>query len=65
MNVKGVLLYSNILIYISQKLLNFDTLIEQYEYFYCSIISYMEVIRFNFTNTNEKNVVERLFKEFE
>ena len=65
MNGKGVLLYSNILIYISQKLLNFDSLIEQYEYFYYSIISYMEVIRFNFTNTNEKNVVERLFKEFE
>ena len=43
MNGKGVLLYSNILIYISQNLLNFDSLIEQYEYFYCSIISYMDL----------------------
>ncbi len=49
--------------YISQKLLSFDKLLETHQNFRTSVISYMEVMGFNFENELEKDIVEILFQE--
>ncbi len=61
MNGKEALLDSNIFIYLSQKLLSFDKVFSKHEKFNASIISYMEVMGFNFSNNEEKEVLEELF----
>ena len=64
MSGKEALFDSNIFVYISQKKLDFDKLIQNYDFFHSSIISYMEVMGYNFTDSREKLIVENLFHEF-
>lgn len=61
MNGKVALLDSNIFIYLSQKLLSFEQVFEQHKSFSTSIISYMEVMGFNFINDKEEKVLEHFF----
>ena len=52
---------SNIFIYLSQKLLSFDKVFGKHDKFSTSIISYMEVMGFNSSNNEEKEILENLF----
>ena len=61
----NALLDSNIFIYISKDQLDLEKLFEDYDNFYCSVISKMEVLGFNFQNVNEKEIVEKLFDDIE
>jgi len=65
MSGKSALLDSNIFVYISQKLLSFDNLFRTHENFCSSIISYMEVLGYNFENEFEREIVQILFQEME
>ena len=65
MSGKEALLDSNVFIYISQKQLDFEKLLDKYDNFYTSVISKMEVLGYNFNNQKEKEIVENLFKEIE
>jgi len=65
MSGKSALLDSNVFIYISQRQLDFESLLKQYDNFYASVISQMEVLGYNFENQVEKEIVENLFKEIE
>ncbi len=65
MNGKNALLDSNVFIYISQRQLDFEKLLEHYDNFYVSVISKMEVFGYNFDNKEEKEIVENLFMEIE
>ena len=65
MSGKNALLDSNVFIYISQRHLDFEKLLEHHDNFYASVISKMEVLGYNFDNQEEKEIVENLFKEIE
>lgn len=65
MSGKNALLDSNVFIYISQKQLDFEKLLDHHDNFYASVISKMEVLGYNFDNQEEKEIVENLFKEIE
>jgi len=65
MSGTNALLDSNVFIYISQKQLDFEKLLEHHDSFYTSVISKMEVLGYNFDNHEEKEIVENLFKEIE
>ena len=56
---------SNIIILASKQELNVDDLIEKYDRFYVSIITYMEVSGFKNISEKEKVIIERFFKNVE
>ncbi|MCK4764675.1 MAG: type II toxin-antitoxin system VapC family toxin [Candidatus Aminicenantes bacterium] len=65
MNGLRVVLDSNIIIYLSKGLLNFEDISARYESFYISIITYLEVLGFQFSDEGEKKIIEDLLKNFE
>ena len=65
MSGKDALLDSNVFVYISQKQLDFEKLLEKHDNFYASVISKMEVLGYNFNNQEEKDIVENMFNEIE
>jgi len=56
---------SNIIILASKQELNVDDLIEKYDRFYVSIITYMEVSGFKNISEKEKVIIERFFNNVE
>lgn len=65
MNGHRIILDSNIIIYLSKGLINIEDLFDKYDEFYISIITYMEVMGFQFSNQEEKNIVKGLLNKFE
>ncbi|CAA6824449.1 MAG: tRNA(fMet)-specific endonuclease VapC [uncultured Sulfurovum sp.] len=61
----NVLLDSNILIYLSQKKLSIDEVFEDNCKYFISIISYMEILSYNFTSKEEENFIHKLLSFFE
>lgn len=64
MNGKKVLLDSNIIIYLSKGSLDVDEILIDYDEFFISIITYMEVLGFQFDNQEEKELIEQLLAQF-
>lgn len=62
---KKVLLDSNILIYLSQKKLTLDEVFEEDYQYYISIISYMEILSYNFTSKDEEKFINKLLSFFQ
>jgi predicted nucleic acid-binding protein len=58
--MSGKLLDTNILIYLSKKNIEFDNVAEPGDKLYISVITYMEVLGYRFTNNKEKRFVEEL-----
>jgi predicted nucleic acid-binding protein len=52
-------------VYISQKKLEFEKLLNNYDVFCTSVISYMEVFGYIFSNEDEKAIVDALFENIE
>jgi predicted nucleic acid-binding protein len=65
MNGNKALLDSNIIIYLSKGTIDFDELSISYDHFFISIITYMEVLGYHFTNEVEKKLIEELLNQFE
>lgn len=58
MNGNSALLDSNIIIDASKGIIDFQEIIDQYDYLYMSVISYIEVLGYNFPNSIEKNLTK-------
>jgi predicted nucleic acid-binding protein len=65
MNGNKVVLDSNIIIYLSKGLLNIEDISPRYDTFYISIITYMEVLGYQFSDEGEKEIIKELFGNFE
>ncbi len=62
---KAAVLDSNILIYLSKGQLEFGSIAAQYSKIYVSIVTYMEVLGFNFSAPEEEALLTGLFQQFE
>ncbi|MCX6579541.1 MAG: type II toxin-antitoxin system VapC family toxin [Candidatus Aminicenantes bacterium] len=60
-----VLLDSNIIIYLSKGLLDIGSIFEKYDELYISIITYMEVLGFQFADKKELSLIKELLNSFE
>ncbi len=58
--MSGKLLDSNILIYLSKKLLSFEKIAVPGDKIYISVITYMEVLGYRFSGKTEKQIIEEL-----
>ena len=65
MNGNKAILDTNVIIFISKKQIDIDTLLSLYDEFYLSIVTYMEVYGFEFENETEKMLIDDLFDLFE
>jgi len=59
------LLDTNTIIFASQKKIDAEKLLERYDHFYVSIISYMEAYGYNFEDEEEKELIDALFNSLE
>ncbi|MEL6943154.1 MAG: type II toxin-antitoxin system VapC family toxin [Bacteroidota bacterium] len=59
------LLDTNTIIFASQKKIDAEKLLERYDHFYVSIISYMEAYGYNFEDEEEKELIDALFNNLE
>ena len=58
MNGNSLVIDSNIIIYLSKELLNIEDILKDYDDYFISIITYMEVLGYNFDNEEDKNLIE-------
>lgn len=65
MNGHKVVLDSNIIIYLSKGVLNINDILENYDELYISIITYLEVLGYQFTDEEEKEIIKNLLDRFE
>lgn len=56
---------SNLIIFISKARIDLEKLRSQYDKFYVSIITYMEVYAYEFTDKTEKVLIDELFDNLE
>jgi predicted nucleic acid-binding protein len=61
---KSAVLDSNILIYLSKGQLDFGVITANYDNLYLSVVTYMEVLGFNFSNPLEQVLMRNLIKLF-
>lgn len=64
MNGNNLLLDSNIIIYLSKGLIEPDKILKDYNNFYISIITYIEVLGYDFKDKKERNLIDVLLKIF-
>lgn len=62
MNGNNSLLDSNAIIFASKQKLDTDELLSRYNNFYVSIITYIEVYAYEFTDQTEKDFIDEFFK---
>jgi hypothetical protein len=62
MNGINSLLDSNAIIFASKQKLDTDELLSRYDNFYVSVITYIEVYGYDFTNQTEKDFIDEFFK---
>lgn len=65
MSGKKVLLDSNIIIYLSKDLLDIDEILADYDDFFISIITYMEVLGYQFEDQDEEQLISQLLEQLE
>ena len=64
MNGHKVVVDSNIIIYLSKGILNFEDILTKYDYFYISIITYLEVMGYQFPDEEERGIIKDLLNSF-
>jgi predicted nucleic acid-binding protein len=62
---KNVLLDTNVIIFASKNLIDIDSVLADYDGFYTSIISYMEVYGYAFEDDSARAVIDELFKNLD
>ncbi len=65
MSGNKVLLDTNVIIFASKQLIDLEKFIATYDSFFVSIITYMEVYSYKFSNSNEKFLIDTLFESIE
>lgn len=65
MNGNSSLLDSNTIIFASKQKIDVRKLLSRYDKFYVSIITYMEVYAYEFTDQTEKDLIDELFDSLE
>ena len=60
-----VIIDSNILIYLSQKKLTINEVFEENTEYFISIISYMEILAYNFSSKEEEAFIDKLLSFFQ
>ena len=61
---KNVILDSNIVIYLSQKKLSIDEIFQENREYSISLVTYMEILSYNFPSTEEEDFVRKLLSLF-
>ena len=61
---KNVILDSNIVIYLSQKKLSIDEIFEDGKRYNISLVTYMEILSYNFPSKEEENFIRKLLSLF-
>lgn len=61
MNGNRVVLDTNVIIFASKHEIDIEQILNQYDEFYVSIITYMEVYGFNFETIREEELIDELF----
>lgn len=62
---KHVLLDSNIVIYLSQKKLSTEEVFDKNHRYSISLVTYMEILSYNFASNDEENFIRKLLSMFE
>ena len=62
MSGNKVVLDTNVILFASKQLLNIEKFINDFDEFFVSVITYMEVYSYGFSNNNEKKLIDELFK---
>ena len=65
MSGNKVVLDTNIIILASKQKIDTTVLLEKYDHFYVSIITYMEVYGYDFEDSREKEFIDELFEGLE
>jgi predicted nucleic acid-binding protein len=65
MSGNKILLDSNVIISISKNKIDIDRLLHDFDIFIVSIITYMEVLGYEFKNVSERKIIEDLFELIE
>ena len=65
MNGNKAILDSNVIIFASKHQIDVEELLNRYDEFYASIITYMEVYGYEFTNKSEKDLIDEFFANIE
>lgn len=65
MNETKVMLDTNVIILASKQQLDVELLLSRYDEFYLSIITYMEVYAYDFTDETEKALTDEMFTNLE
>ncbi len=65
MNGNDSILDNNTIIYASKQEIDVEELLSRYDKFYVSIITYMEVYAYDFTDKTEKDLIDELFDNLE
>ncbi len=65
MNGNKSVLDSNAIIFASKQMIDRQKLLAAYDEFYVSIITYMEVYAYEFTNPDEKSLIDEIFANLE
>jgi len=65
MSGNNILIDSNIIIYLSKGTLSIDEVFEENSHYYISLITYMEILSYNFTSKSEEEFIKNLLSLFE
>lgn len=65
MSGNKIILDTNVIIFASKQLVNIDLFLATYDSFFVSIVTYMEVYSYDFSNPTEKLLIDELFKNIE
>jgi predicted nucleic acid-binding protein len=65
MSGNKALLDTNVIIFASKQHVNMEKLLSSYNEFYTSIVSFMEVYGFDFTQQAEKDLIDEMFDNLE
>jgi predicted nucleic acid-binding protein len=65
MSGNKVVLDTNVIIYASKQMIDIEKFTAAYDEYFVSIITYMEVYSYEFSNNKEKLLIDELFKSIE
>src|SRR6478752_2183654 len=65
MSGNKVVLDTNVIIFASKQMIDIDVFFYSFDEFFVSIITFMEVYSYEFSNTNEKELIDALFESIE
>ncbi|PWA06657.1 type II toxin-antitoxin system VapC family toxin [Flavobacterium laiguense] len=65
MSGSKIVLDTNVIIFASKQMIDIDVFLDTFDEFFVSIITFMEVYSYDFSNENEKKLIDALFEGIE